>query len=51
VGPVPAKLPVGIEFVARPFGESMLIRLASAYEAATQHRTPPPAFGPLPDEP
>jgi amidase len=51
VGPIPARLPVGIEFVARPFGESMLIRLASAYEAATHHRTPPPAFRPLPDEP
>jgi amidase len=51
VGPVPARLPVGIEFVARPFGESTLFRIASAYEAATHHRTPPPAFGPLPDEP
>jgi amidase len=51
VGPVPAKLPVGIEFVARPFGESTLVRIASAYEAATHHRTPPPAFGPLPNEP
>ncbi|HEY3042685.1 MAG TPA: amidase family protein [Vicinamibacterales bacterium] len=51
VGPVPARLPVGIEFVARPFGESTLVRIASAYEAATHHRTPPPAFGPLPGEP
>ncbi len=51
VGPVPAKLPVGITFLGRPFGEPMLFRIASAYEAATLHRVPPPAFGPLPDEP
>jgi hypothetical protein len=24
-----------------------LIKIASAYEAATHHRKPPPAFGPL----
>jgi Asp-tRNA(Asn)/Glu-tRNA(Gln) amidotransferase A subunit family amidase len=45
--PVPAKLPVGIDFLAMPFGEPMLLRIASAYEAATHHRTPPPEFGPL----
>jgi Asp-tRNA(Asn)/Glu-tRNA(Gln) amidotransferase A subunit family amidase len=45
VGPVPAKLPVGIDFLARPFDEVTLIRIASAYEAATKHRTPPPGFG------
>ena len=47
VGPVPAKLPVGIDFLAIPFGEPMLFRIASAYEAATHHRTSPPEFGPL----
>jgi len=51
VGPVPAKLPVGITFLARPFDEPMLLKIASAYEAATHHRTPPPDFGPLPGEP
>ncbi len=50
-GPVPASLPVGVDFVARPFDEPMLFRIASAYEAATKHRRPPPAFGPLPGEP
>src|SRR6266581_4791915 len=48
-GPVPAKLPVGIMFFGRPFSEPMLLRLASAYEAATKHRVPPPDFGPLPE--
>jgi Asp-tRNA(Asn)/Glu-tRNA(Gln) amidotransferase A subunit family amidase len=48
---VPARLPVGIDFAARPFDEAMLFRIASAYEAATKHRTPPSDFGPLPQEP
>jgi amidase len=47
VGPVPAKVPVGIDFVARPFAEPTLLKIASAYEAATRHRTPPPGFGPI----
>jgi Asp-tRNA(Asn)/Glu-tRNA(Gln) amidotransferase A subunit family amidase len=51
VGPIAAKLPVGVDFVARPFGEPLLFRIASAYEAATKHRAPPPAFGPLRGEP
>jgi Asp-tRNA(Asn)/Glu-tRNA(Gln) amidotransferase A subunit family amidase len=51
VGPVPARLPVGVDFVARPFDEPMLFRIASAFEAATRHRRPPAAFGPLPGEP
>ncbi|HEY3516711.1 MAG TPA: amidase, partial [Gammaproteobacteria bacterium] len=51
VGPTPARLPVGIDFVAPPFGEPTLLRIASAYEAATKHRRPPRDFGPLPGEP
>jgi Asp-tRNA(Asn)/Glu-tRNA(Gln) amidotransferase A subunit family amidase len=47
-GPVAAKLPVGVDFIARPFGEPLLFRIAAAYEAATKHRRPPEAFGPLP---
>jgi Asp-tRNA(Asn)/Glu-tRNA(Gln) amidotransferase A subunit family amidase len=47
VGPVDAQLPVGVDFIARPFGEPMLLRIASAYESATRHRRPPPEFGPL----
>jgi hypothetical protein len=51
VGPTAAELPVGIDFVTRPFGEPMLLHIASAFEAKTKHRRPPRAFGPLPDEP
>ena len=51
VGPVQASMPVGVDFIARPFDEGLLLRIASAYEAATHHRKPPPDFGPLADEP
>jgi Asp-tRNA(Asn)/Glu-tRNA(Gln) amidotransferase A subunit family amidase len=51
VGPISASLPVGVDFIARPFDEPLLFRIASAYEASTHHRRPPPDFGPLPDEP
>jgi Asp-tRNA(Asn)/Glu-tRNA(Gln) amidotransferase A subunit family amidase len=47
VGPVAAQLPVGLDFIARPFAEPLLIRIAAAYEGATLHRQPPPDFGPL----
>ncbi len=51
VGPIAAELPVGIDFLAGPFSEPVLIRIAGAYEAASKHRVPPPAFGPVPGEP
>jgi Asp-tRNA(Asn)/Glu-tRNA(Gln) amidotransferase A subunit family amidase len=51
VGPLKASLPVGVDFIARPFDEAMLFRIASAFEAATRHRKPPPDFGPLPGDP
>ncbi|MCR6652033.1 MAG: amidase [Cellvibrionaceae bacterium] len=47
VGPVKAKLPVGIDFLGRPFSEPMLLRIAYAYEAGTKHRQQPVDFGPL----
>jgi Asp-tRNA(Asn)/Glu-tRNA(Gln) amidotransferase A subunit family amidase len=46
-GPVAARLPVGVMFFGRPFSEPTLFRIASAYEAATKHRIPPPEFGPV----
>ena len=51
VGPIAARLPVGVDFVGRPFDEPLLLRIASAYEAATRHRVPPPEFGPVAGEP
>jgi Asp-tRNA(Asn)/Glu-tRNA(Gln) amidotransferase A subunit family amidase len=51
VGPVKAALPVGVDFLARPFDEGLLVRIASAYESATRHRKPPAEFGPLSGEP
>jgi len=44
---VPARLPVGIMLFGRPFSEPTLLRIASAYEAGTKHRIPPPDFGPV----
>jgi len=38
-------IPVGIEFLARPFAETTLFRLAYDYEQAT-HRRRPPALTP-----
>lgn len=49
--PVAVALPVGVDFIARPFDEALLFRIASAFEAATRHRHPPPDFGPLQGEP
>ena len=51
VGPTAAKLPVGMDIVARPFDEATALRIASAYEAASKHRTPPAGFKPLAGEP
>ena len=48
VGPVAAQLPVGVDFIAAPFNETLLIRVAAAFEAATHQRRPPPEFGPVP---
>ena len=34
-------VPVGIEFMARPFAEPMLLKIAFSYEQGTRHRKPP----------
>ena len=44
-------LPISLMFWAGPGDEAAVLKAASAYEAATRHRAPPPDFGPLPDEP
>jgi len=42
-----AGLPAGLQILARMFDEPAMIRVAYAYEQATQHRQPPAEFGPL----
>jgi amidase len=46
-----SRMPTSIMFWAGPGDEPRVLRVASAYEAATHHRVPPPDFGPLPGEP
>ncbi len=44
-------LPVGLEFLGRPFAEPTLFKFAYAYEQATHHRKPPASTPALPGEP
>src|SRR5688500_1832713 len=44
-------LPISLAFWAGPGDEGTILKAASAYEAATKHRRPPRAFGPLRGEP
>lgn len=47
--PLPAPgLPFSLVFRAEPGKEDVLLSIASAYEAASKRRVPPPAFGPVP---
>jgi amidase len=50
-GPKQVQLPVGLEFLGRPYEEAKLFEIASAYEKIKRHRRPPAGFGPLPNEP
>jgi hypothetical protein len=43
-------LPFSLVFRAEPGKEDVVLHVASAYEAASKRRIPPPAFGPLPME-
>ncbi len=45
----PPGLPFSLVFRAEPGREDVLLRIASAYEAAAKRRIPPPAFGALPE--
>ncbi len=44
-------MPISLTVWGGPGDEPTLIKVASAYEAATHHRTPPPMFPPLKGEP
>ena len=44
---LPNPMPTSMSFWSGPGDEPVLIKVASAYEAATRHRKPPAAFGPL----
>ena len=48
---LPHSMPISMMFWAGPGDEPTLLKVTSAYEAATKHRVPPPAFGPLPGAP
>jgi amidase len=45
---LPHPMPIAITFFAGQGQEPTLIKIGTAYEAATHHRTQPPAFGPVP---
>jgi Asp-tRNA(Asn)/Glu-tRNA(Gln) amidotransferase A subunit family amidase len=47
ITPTPAAMPVGLDILALPFDDKVVFAIGHAYEAATHHRTPPPAFGPV----
>jgi amidase len=40
-------VPVGIEFLGRPWSEKLLIEIGYGYEQATKHRRPPPTVPPV----
>lgn len=44
-------LPIGIEFLGRPYAEGTLTHIAYDYEQATRHRHPPATTPPLAGEP
>jgi Asp-tRNA(Asn)/Glu-tRNA(Gln) amidotransferase A subunit family amidase len=44
---LPHAMPIAITFFAGQGGEPTLIKIGTAYESATHHRRPPPAFGPV----
>jgi amidase len=44
---LPHPMPISMMFWSGPGYDADVIKVASAYEAATHHRVPPPAFGPV----
>ena len=47
----PPGLPFSINFLAEPGMEALSIKAATAYQAASHRRVPPPGFGPVEGEP
>jgi amidase len=47
----PPGLPFSLVFRAEPGKEDVILKIASAYEAASRRRVAPPQFGPVPGEP
>jgi len=43
-------MPVSLMIWSGPGYDDTVIKVASAYEAATHHRVPPPSFGPVPED-
>jgi Asp-tRNA(Asn)/Glu-tRNA(Gln) amidotransferase A subunit family amidase len=48
---LPYPMPLSLMFWAGPGHDGPVIKVGSAYEAATWHRKPPPMFGPVKGEP
>ena len=48
---LPVPMPISMTVWSGPGSDPDVIKVASAYEAATHHRKPPPDFGPVPGEP
>jgi len=44
---LPVPMPISMMIWGGPGSDSTIIKIASAYESATHHRVPPPAFGPV----
>ena len=44
---LPHPMPVALTFFSGQGEEPVLIKVGTAYESATRHRRPPPAFGPI----
>jgi Asp-tRNA(Asn)/Glu-tRNA(Gln) amidotransferase A subunit family amidase len=48
---LPHPMPIALTFFAGQGDEPVLIKVGTAYESATHHRRPPPAFGPIARKP
>ena len=47
---LPHPMPISLMIWSGPGSDADVIKVASAYEAATHYRIPPPSFGPVPGE-